>query len=174
MTEDRRDSAVTTISMAPVRAFACLGSLSIAYSRSGNGKPLLLLVPGFSLRERLREQLAGHFKVLAPEIGARCGGVRGRLWIPELIEALGLAHPHVVVAGPRTLEALLFGMSEPDQVDRIAILWRDPFTCAGALPTPGSGPPDLSRLLLVLPLAGGTRRDPVRPAEIETLVRFLE
>lgn len=174
MTKDRCNSAVTTISMIPIRAFACLGSLSIAYSRSGNGKPLLLLVPGWSLRERLREQLANHFKVIAPEIGVRFGGVRGRLWIRELIEALGLARPHVVVAGRRALEALLFGTSEPDQVDRIAILWRDPATCTGALPTPGGGPSDPARLLLVLPLAAATRRDPVRPAEIETLVRFLE
>jgi len=173
VTGNQRDPSQTADLEPPARAFACLGPVSIAYSCSGRGKPVLLLVPGFSLRERLRERLADRFKVLAPEIGYRSGGIRGRLWLNGLIDTLGLARPQVVVAGPRVLEALTYGIAEPDQVDRIAILWRDPIVRTGPVLAPGGAPAGLSPPVLLLPLAAATPGNPIQPAEIEVLARFL-
>jgi len=174
MSGEDQETAETVETTPAVRAFACLGAVSIAYSWSGSGRPLLLMVPGFALRERLREQLARRFRVVAPEIGARLGAIRGSLWLPDLIEALGLARPHLVAAGPRALEALQFGVTEPDQVGRVAILWRDPAGSARTGAAPEDCEADPSRHLMVLRLATATPEGPIRQVEIEALDRFLQ
>lgn len=115
---------------AGIRACARIGTVDIPYLRCGSGAPLLLIADDGVMRERLREALATRFKVFVPELRSRWHGLASAVWLRELIECLGVARPHVVVTGPRSVAVLHFAISDPDRIDRVVILWRERFASA--------------------------------------------
>jgi len=107
------------------RAFVHTRWREIGYTRSGRGAPVLLLAAHDPTRERLRAAFARHFTVIAPGLTESGYSTNGLFWLPVFLDSLGLDRPHLVVTDPHGLAALHFALSDPDRVDRIAMLWQD-------------------------------------------------
>lgn len=106
-------------------AIARIGPDDVPYSRSGKGTPLLLLVGSLALRHRLQATLDNSFKVYAPDLEGAAPAIATEALLRGMIDGLGLGRPHLVAAGMHGLAALHFAASDPERVDRVALLWRD-------------------------------------------------
>lgn len=101
------------------------------YRRAGSGAPVLLLLTAADCgaEGRLFQHLARYFRVIAPHLDT-CGGDTGPAldsseWLKGVIEGLGLWSPAVVADDGFALRALAFGLSNPGQIGRLALLVRD-------------------------------------------------
>lgn len=102
------------------------------YRRRGAGRAVLLLAtrprrgPGVAA---LFEELSRHVRVFAPIPPRRRGGKGPPLafapWLRGVIDGLGLARPAVVAEGATGLRTLAFAMTDPERIDRLAIIVRD-------------------------------------------------
>ena len=102
-----------------------LGATDVPYSCRGTGAPVLLLAGDPKLRNYLQSHLAARFRVVAPATGCCERELGSSTWLRGLIDGLGLNRPRIVASDSHALAALHFTASDPERVDRIAVLWRE-------------------------------------------------
>lgn len=150
------------------------GDVRTSYRREGEGLPVLLLAreSPADAPPPLLAVLGRHFRVHAPSISPPAVPgpplcVAG--WLHDLVDALGLQRPALVVEAEFAAAALAFVLSDPERVGRAVILHAR----ETASPTPvaalagrldDEGPP----LLLA-----GTEAGVLEGAALDEVVRFL-
>jgi hypothetical protein len=158
-----------------IEAVVQTGRFETAYRRAGNGGPVLLLAgdPG-AAGDWLFEQLAAHFRTIAPLGSGRIDGggyATFELWLRGLIDGLGLQRPALVAGFSAAAPLLRFAAADPHRVDRIALVMhggsaeeRDPALDDAAAAAP-------HRLLLVgIP---GPEEPDARADALGRLLEFL-
>src|SRR5262245_23183287 len=120
------------VAMQSTRAWVHDGVRQIEYERAGAGPTVIMLVNGAvadGARARIFAELSRTCRVICPEwnsaqSNSREGTVAEDLtdWLAGFLDALGVARASVVASDQQALSALRFALTEPDRVERIALL----------------------------------------------------
>ena len=98
------------------RAVVRVGDTVVEYSRSGAGRPVVLL--GLPSGSGLRIGLAERFKLVVPETTPPRDF---STWLGSFLDGLGLTQVDLVADG-FALSVVEFALQEPDRVNRIVLL----------------------------------------------------
>jgi hypothetical protein len=139
-----------------------VGDTIVEYSRSGSGRPIVLL--GFPSRSSLRTGLSERFKLVVPE-SAPTPDFSG--WLRSFLDGLGLTLVDLVADG-FAVPVMKFAQLEPERVNRVVLMSVSPGEQAelDSLHQARDGQP-ATPLLIVRP---GEDSDAV----VEQIVQFLD
>lgn len=99
------------------RAVVRVGDTVVEYSRTGSGRPVVLL--GLPSRSGLRPALSQHFKLVVPESGPSGDFAT---WLRCFLDGLGLSEVDLVGGETLARPALDFAVMEPDRIKRLVLL----------------------------------------------------
>ena len=106
------------------RAAVRAGSDVTEYTRSGAGRPILLLLRksgnGNDFRTSIQEAIAASFRVIAPEQIPDSGEFAS--WLAGFQDGLGLTQTSIVADDEYGLAVFGFALLEPSRVDRLVLL----------------------------------------------------
>jgi hypothetical protein len=114
----------TPISAPPseLTAEVCANDHVMRYRRTGAGMPILLIFPvpePAHLAEELTRALAGHFRLIVPELPA---STNPAAWLAEFLEGLGTSAVTLIAAGPLCMPAIELALRDEDQVSRLVLI----------------------------------------------------
>jgi pimeloyl-ACP methyl ester carboxylesterase len=116
-----------------IEAVVQTGTFETSYRRAGTGGTVLLLAGTVDAGDWLFDQLALHFRIVAPvlpmELDSGSGdnmagsdrGLEG--WLRGLIDGLGLERPAVVAGAARGAGLLRFMALDPDRVRQMVLIY---------------------------------------------------
>jgi hypothetical protein len=99
------------------RAVVRVGDTVVEYSRTGSGRPVVVL--GLPSRSSLRPALAQHFRLVAPESGPSGDFAT---WLRCFLDGLGLSEVDLIGYEKLARPALDFALMEPDRIKRLVLL----------------------------------------------------
>lgn len=106
------------------RAVVRVGTTVTEYSRSGSGKPVVVLGLTEALRRCprsvLQEALSSRFKVILPESSPTPGEFVG--WLRAFLDGLGLGRVSLVADDSLGVAAIGFTLIESDRVDHLVLI----------------------------------------------------
>lgn len=169
-----------------IEAVVQTAATETVYCRAGSGVQILLLSNGGAnapCGEVLFSRLAQHFRVIAPEAGARAAeeslsDAAGEplaisAWLRAVIDGLGLTRPSIVADDAFAIAALGFALTDPDRVDRLVMVSRDAADPALAADAFADTLRHSGHSLLLLRLDPAADPAGAAPVLVAEMIRFL-
>jgi hypothetical protein len=121
-----------------IRAEVFAGDAVTAYVRIGRGRPVVMLrrtmaasnASAGSFWDAVMEAVARRCRVVAPENAVGREGFS--LWLTSFLDGLGIPRVSLVADGDVAVEAIAFGLSQNDRMERLVLVASDR-TCALAI-----------------------------------------
>lgn len=126
MTPNEPMMAISSTRHESVHAEVRVGDSVTKYLRAGTGRPVLLLgsfEPPFQAWPGLTAELAGNFRLIAPQLPANRDQFAA--WVRAFLDGLGLLKVSIVATDDVGVAAIGFALLENERVDRLALLSND-------------------------------------------------
>lgn len=117
-----------TLERPVVRALVQTGATETQYHRAGRGDAVLLVLStgiDTPFGRALFDELAAHFRVVAPQPPAGAPPLAVSRWLRELIDGLGLARPVIVADEAAGVAALGFWLHDAHRVRALVAIRHD-------------------------------------------------
>jgi pimeloyl-ACP methyl ester carboxylesterase len=117
-----RESTTTAAPRREAHAEVRVRDRVMRYNRSGGGLPVVVLGGAEPLWPGLHEVLAGHFRLIVPELPRCTEDVAA--WLAAFLEGLGTTKVRVVASSDFCMSALELALADLDRIDRIVLVPR--------------------------------------------------